>query len=166
MTLLAVVYCDVEDVERFLSVQGVTAFSDHNETGAPDDDVTHDCINEATLEIDYYCRQRYGQAVLATNDWVAEQSKVLATYFLCGRRGNTIPESLQRRVDKLYEQLQAILDGGSIPGAESHSRPAFSNLTVDRRYHRSKVRVTRTNSSDQVSKVRRHDAPDYFPVDS
>lgn len=161
MTLIPVVYCTESDIERLFSLDGITSFADHDQDGDSDAGVVDDCINEAAQEIELYCRQRYTQASLQASTLINRWATALATLFLCERRGNPPPESLHAKVTRIYERLQAILEGTmSLPGLALNGgqRPAFSNLTIDRRHTRNKVRRTASNSSNQSSAVDRHDA--------
>lgn len=148
-------FCTKADIIRYLSQDGVIGFSDHEETGAADDDVIDDCRTQASEEIAGVLEHLYTVANLATSALVTRWATVIASYYLCERRGNPVPDSLAAE----YERLTAFPDGllyrtrsgkFALPGIRksTSSVPVFSNLTVDRRYLREKVRVIRANSSN------------------
>lgn len=149
---VATLYCTQDDMERLFSTVGVQSFSDHEETGQADADVIADCINQATEEINAYAMQRYSATALSGSTLIERWATVLAVYFLCERRGNSAPGSLQGEFERIMAKLEQIPGGGfRLPGVAYRSdfRPGFSNLTVDRRYQFSKVRVVET-ASDQI----------------
>ncbi|MGH9932600.1 MAG: phage protein Gp36 family protein [Pyrinomonadaceae bacterium] len=156
MALVSPAYCDLSDVERLFSSYGVTAYSDHDGDGQADSEVVNDCINQATEEINLYCQQWYEPADLDNSTLINRWCTVMATTFLCERRGNPVPESLQAEFARIAEKLERILAGTlKIPGLAMRDdmRPSYSNLTVDRRYQRSRIRVTRQNSSDAPTRL-------------
>lgn len=168
MTLVAYPYTTQAEMERKFSEAGVLSFSDHDENGTEDTDVVADAINEATAEIDLYCSQRYAQADLQGSTIINRWATIFAIVFLCENRGNPPPERLLDRMEFIYERLEKIREGAmNIPGLAfiGGQRPTFSNLTVDRRFRRSKVRRTATNSSGQSSALPRDDAPDLATFD-
>lgn len=155
MALLSTVYCTEAELQRYLSTNAVTDFADHDDDGTADTGVVDDCINQATEEIDLYLRQRYTQAVLATSELVSRWCVVIAARFLCHRRGNVVPDTIEREWNRLADpdsgMLARIAQGKlPIPGLSLRAdiRPTWSNLKVDRRRLTSKIRVTKANSSD------------------
>jgi phage gp36-like protein len=148
-------YCTEAQMQRLFSGDGVTAFSDHNADGVADTSVVDDCIEQATEEINAYAMQRYSDTALSGSNLVTRWCTVLAVYFLCERRGNSPPASLQSEFERIMAKLQQIPSGiFKLPGVATRSdfRPGFSNVTVDRRYQYSKVRVIQT-ASDNVPTV-------------
>lgn len=160
-------YCTQAEIERFLSVQGVINMADHDEDGVIESGVVDDAIAEATGEIDLHCRGRYSAAGLATSAIVNNWAVTIAASALCELRGNTVPDSLVRKVTRILEKLLPDVQAGklNLPGLAfaNDSRPAMSNLTVDRRYGRSKVRVTRINSTNHVREVSTNNADEPIP---
>lgn len=151
-------YCTQNDLEKKFSQVGVEAFSDHEETTG---DVVADSIEQASGEIDLYCRGRYSVATLSASALITRWCTVLACCMLCECRGNPVPESLAKEAERIYKLLQMILDGKM--NLENTQRPGFSNLTIDRRYRRSQQRRIPTTSSNDNAPVR-HNA-DEFIVD-
>ena len=128
-----------------------TDHADHDEDGVADTGVLDDCINQATEEIDLYVATRYERSDLADSNLVNRWATLFAAYFLTTRRGNPTPNSWEIEFQRIIELLQDVNDGKKkIPGIplRADMRPSMSNLTIDRRYRRSTVRVTPTNSTD------------------
>jgi hypothetical protein len=130
--------------------------------------VVDDCINQATEEIDLYARQRYDQAQLATSTLINRWSVVIAARFLCQRRGNPVPDSIESewlRIADPTDGLLLLISKGKrqLPGIPLRAdlRPTWSNLAVDRRYQRSTIRVTETNSSDAATDQSRDSKVEY-----
>ena len=160
MTLLATVYCTEAELNRYLSSQGVIDFADNDDDGSADTGVVDDCINQATEEIDLYARQRYNQSDLSSSTLINRWAVTIAARFLCQRRGNVVPDVIEREWNRIADPDDGILVRISkglmqlpnVPLRES-LRPTFSNLKIDRRYNYSTVRVTRPNSSDAPTKM-------------
>ena len=170
MTLLATVYCTVAQVERLMSSTSVQEFSDHNADGTTDTDVVHDCINQATEEIDLFLRQRYTPAALATSTLVTRWAVTMSARLLCTRRGNVIPDSIEREWERIADPDNGLLVQVSrgirqLPGIALREtlRPTMSNVAIDRRYQRSTVRVTRQNSSNPSTKLTQDTAQHDYP---
>lgn len=172
MTLLSIVYCTEAEVQRYLSTNAVTDFADHDADGSADTGVVDDCINQATEEIDFYCREKHSQTQLATSELVSRWCVVMAARFLCQRRGNVVPDSIESEFQRITDAdagfLARVASGKrSIPGISlrDDDRPTWSNLIIDRRYRRSKVRVTRANSADaptQMTQDRKEEYVGYY----
>lgn len=148
-------YCTITDVESYLSPCGVESFADHDNDGVADVGVVEECIIEAGAEIDLYAQQRYAAESLATSTLIKSWCIRLASYFLCLRRGNPPPESLQREFERLTNPRDGLLvqlGKGllQLPGVSLRNdlRPSMSNVRIDRRYRDSTVRVTPNNSTD------------------
>lgn len=146
-------YCDEADMNRLFSSYGVTAFADHDESGSSDSGVTDDCIIQASQEIDLYCRQQYAAAVLATSDLINRWATVMSVYFLCMRRGNPIPKSIEAEFERIMDLLTKVSTGELVLdlATDGDRRPSFSNLKVDRRYRDARIRVRRSVSTDAPS---------------
>jgi phage gp36-like protein len=149
-------YCTQGEMERFFSAQGVTAFSDHDESGANDTGVVDDCIERATTEITDLAHNWYDQTGLLLSPTVKRWAVVVATFYLCELRGNPVPESIANDYMRIMGPggfLERLAEGKyKLAGVPMRAAlvPTFSNLTVDRRYQRSNVRVT-NNSSTETS---------------
>ena len=160
-------YCVQADIERLLSTQGVKDMADHDEDGFNDTGVVQDAIDEATGMIDLFCRGRYSSVGLATSLVIANWATTIAASALCELRGNTIPDSLTRKVTWIVETMLPQVQAGhlNLPGLAfgNDLRPAMSNMTIDRRYVRSIARVTRVNSTNQVKEMASNDADQPIP---
>lgn len=150
MSLTNPAYCSLDDMQSLFSSAGVTAFADHDGDGQDDDGVTDHCINRATAEINQYLSRWHSATVLAASVLVNEWATVLAVVYLCRRRGNPVPESLQEDYAEIIATLKEAAAGSGLQGLAMRSdlRPTMSNLQVDRRYPHSTIRVTRENSTD------------------
>ena len=156
MPLQSTVYCSIAELQRFLSTNAVTDFADHDADGTADTDVVEDAINQATDEIDLFARQRYTPTILATSTLITRWCVVIAARFLTQRRGNVVPDSIDVEWQRIADHLEAISMGRrQLPGVALREdlRPTMSNLAIDRRWRRSTVRVSRTNSSDPPTKL-------------
>jgi phage gp36-like protein len=147
---VATPYCDLDDMQRLFSAHGVTAFSDHDGDGQDDSGVTDDCIDEATEEINLFCKL-YSTAGLAASTLINRWATTLACFFLCQRRGNPVPESLAAAAQTVRERLAFVLTGAlTLNVVKSvNTSPSFSNMEVDRRFPYSRVRVQQ-QSSDRI----------------
>lgn len=154
-------------IERLLSSQGVLDRSDHDEDGIADTGVVDDAIAESTGLIDLFCRGRYSAAGLATSEVIETWATSLAACALCETRGNPIPASLEKKCQWILETMLPQIQSGklNLPGLAfgNDLRPAMSNMTIDRRYARSKARVTRVNSTNQTREMATNDADEPIP---
>lgn len=153
-------YCTQADIERLLSLEGVQSFGDMDQSGLEDDDVIADVIEQASDEITAKLYPLYAEAELATCRLVTRWATVLAAFYLCHRRGNTAPQSLHDDYQRIMEPKDGLLAQVRdkrmvLPGLAQRSVnvPSFSNLEVDRRYRREKIRVIPTISSPIPSTI-------------
>lgn len=144
---VATPYCDLADMQRLFSAQGITAFSDHDGDGQDDAGVTDDCIDEATEEINLFCKL-YSTTGLASSTLINRWATTLACFFACERRGNPVPESLATAASLVRERLAFVMTGALVLNVAKsvNTSPSFSNMTVDRRFPFSRVRVQQQNS--------------------
>lgn len=152
-------FCTKAQMVRYLSQHGVQAWSDHEGAGAEDDDVVADCIEQATDEIKGVLYPLYAVEEAHSNRLVKHWAVVMSCFFLCLRRGNQAPESIQSEFERLTGEKGLLSRVKAktfiIPGLRQTpvNVPVFSNLTIDRRYRREKIRVIPANSS-QLAKSR------------
>lgn len=165
MTLLSTVYCTEAELIRYLSTNAVTDFADNDDDGTADTGVVDDCINQATEEIDLYLTQRYTQAVLSASQLVNRWCVTLAARFLCIRRGNSVPDVIEREFERVAGSPDGMLAQISdrkrdLPGSALRAdlRPTWSNVVVDRRHKYSTLRVTTPNSSSASTALTQDDA--------
>ena len=149
-------FCVEADINRLLSSAGVTDYADHDEDGTADTGVVDDCIEQASEEISAVANRFYADAQLATSSLVTRWCATMAAYYLCMRRGNPIPESMASEYERVADLDTGLLGrvgrgAYQLPGLAMQSGvvPSFSNLTVDRRYRRHRIRVTNTQTVDK-----------------
>lgn len=162
MALVDNALCSETDMQRLFSAAGVLSFADHDADGTADTGVTDDCINQATGEIQFYCNQ-YAAADLADSTLVSRWATVLAVRFLCQRRGNGVPDSIESEYQDIKENLKEVRAGFPIPGVpyRTNSLPTMSNVRIDRRFPDSTVRVTPNNSTNAPTVLTQDTVP--FP---
>lgn len=166
-TALATQYCTRSDVESVLSVAGVALRldDDQNATESATETayLTTQGLNWATSKVNDYCEGRYDIADLAANWTVNEWASILAARWLCLRRCNPIPESVQALYEEAVEQLQQVKAGQYDLGdaAERTTKgPAWSNLRLS--LHRvRKLRVERPISEKTPPKPAGNRTTDY-----
>ena len=146
------------------SQQGIDAFGDHDGDGVADDGVTTDCIDQATEMLNLYCQQ-YSVTGLAASKLVNRWCTVLAVFYLCERRGNQPPDSLQAEYERIIATLEAIHQGRIRlrVAMNVNTSPSFSNMTIDRRWPFSRVRVV-PQSSDGIATVLTQKRADEIPT--
>ncbi len=149
----AVMLTDRTAMERLFSAAGVQAFSDHNELGESDDDVIDDAIIAASEDIMQAIWNRYSAAGIQTSRLIHRWATLLACYHLCITRGNDFPASWSNELERMWAELEKIANGKSLHGVPLRGdlRPTWSNLQVDRRFPRSKVRVVRQTTAPVAS---------------
>lgn|GEM_PF-1784958 len=144
-------YCNETDVQNLLSSIGELARLDDDGTGS----VTNgsagwiQAANYATARVLAFCQRRYDDIDLATSYMVNEWATVIAAHWLCSRRGNPVPESLQALLASTKEDLQAVKAGSlDVPqiGTRNADKPKWSNVRIDGRYATKQIRVERNNS--------------------
>lgn len=152
--MTAYAYCTQTDLETKFSSYGVTAFSDHDDTGSTNETVVDNCIDEASSEVDMYCSRFYTSAILAESRWINHACVTIALKLLCECRGNPVPDSLMNRYTEIIAKLERLRDGlDQLPDSALRSdlRPGFSNISIDRRYRFSRARVNKTSSTQRES---------------
>lgn len=154
MALLAITYCTAAEIERRHGTESVLAWSDHDGDGLADSEVLDDAINQATQEIDLYARQRYAPEGLADSPLVNRWAVIIAAYMMSITRSNPPPDSLAIEFERVMARLAEVKEGSlALPGVPMRSdmRPSMSNLRIDRRYPKAKIRVQKEISTDQVT---------------
>lgn len=146
-------YCQQADVQAVLSAFALNVRLDDDLDGVADIDVGQ-VIEQATTRVNQFVLRRYAVQTAAASTWLKWCVAVIAATIACRRRGNEVPDALIEEVKDYREQLEAIRagqedlpadDGPAIP--LSDETPAVSNLTIDERFPRAKVRrVPRTSS--------------------
>lgn len=163
--------CTQADMERILASYGVREYADHDDNGVIDTGVLDDCIDQASGEVLIWLGQRYSVASLAAQSLVVRWTATVACYFLTTRRGNPPPTSLEAEFHRLMdfpEGLLPLIGTGRVDlngvSLKANLTPSMSNVTLDRRYRQSKIRVTQPNSTQQPSVLPRNiDNSGYYP---
>lgn len=157
----------IEEMTRQLSHRGIASFSDHDECGEPNADVLTDCVERASDEIEGYLYPLYRSESLEGSRLVRNWATIIACVYLCEKRGNPVPESLYDDYMRVTQMPGGMLDKTRqqlfiLPGVArtNVNVPTFSNLTVDRRYRREKLRVIGANSSPIQSEIEQDTAPE------
>lgn len=152
----AVRLTDAESMNRLFSAAGVVAFSDHEGIGEADQTVIEDAIDDASEEILGAIFNRYDPEKVATSRQVYRWATFLACYYLCLTRGSDCPASWMPEIERIRGELELIRNGKGLRGVPLRAdlRPVWSNLQIDRRYPRSKVRVVRQTGPNVTSTQR------------
>lgn len=149
-------YCTITDLDNVLSEHGVTARLDDSDVGTATAGVSDACIEEATVNINRFVLTRYTVATLVESTWIKWATAIRAALIVCRHRNLTPPQSLIDEWKEIYEEsLNAIRKNQEdLMGDNGPAAPRFamgmrmSNLNIDCRYQRQKVRVTKANSVD------------------
>lgn len=150
---LSYTYAVQADIEQHISVLGLKLRLDDDSDGvlstAEQAGLT-DAIDEATETINYYCNNKYAASQLATSRFINRACMILATYRICTRRLNPVPESLIEDAAKVEEMLKEIRDKSAlIPGLPLRRilAPTMSHTRLVPIYSFRVIRVERQNSS-------------------
>ncbi len=142
-------YCEPEDVEAYLGSAAVAAFTQHDLRGSAAG--IKECIEQATDEINLLLLRRYSETGLRAVRMLKRWCVVMASCYVCERRGNPVPERLVAEWTRIDKSLRDLADGKVfLPGIPlaAPSVPSLSNMVIDRRYPRSQPRVVTQNSSN------------------
>lgn len=139
----------IADVKNRLSDVGVSLRQDDDQDGSVSGSGTEStayssCYTRAAAACDFYLRTHYTSAQLATHQQATEWCTTLAAFFLCSRRGQIVPESLQEQKEEAVEQMKAVHDGAYALvdlQPQSYQAPSWGNPRIDQRYPYRKVRV-------------------------
>lgn len=122
-------YCTSADVALYASDLAVELRTDD----ASDVSALAQAVGRASADIEMYCF-RYDPESLALSSWVNSKCITLAVWWLCGRRLNSRPESVQQEYEEAKEQLLAVQKGlAQVPGAPmgKGSVPTLTQQRVD-----------------------------------
>ena len=146
-------YCTNTDVQDVLSEVGVINRTDDFPEDELDGAEVTAAIQAASSRIDAFLRRRYDTSDLSASTWVKWCCAYLSACLLSKRRGNPCPESIGAECAQYVEWLKEIRDGVmDVPEVSpAHDvLPAVSNLTVDARYARAKVRRVPATSTREA----------------
>ena len=164
MSLVAQAYLFTSetDIQQLMSVAGELARLDDNADGMVGDGSAGylQAANYATSRAKFYLQQHYDEADLATSWLVNEWTTIIATHWICSRRGNPIPEVIQSLMfgDGTTNNRGCMGDMSDVRAKRAYipdiaprhlSRPSWSTLTLDGRYRLMQLRVQRP-VSDQT----------------
>lgn len=155
---LGALYCTKDDVDALLSISGEQLrLTDEGEAVPTVPEAAYlaaNGINYATSRVNFYCQGRYDSDQLAQSWLVNEWATIIATRWLCSRRGNPVPESIEAMYKSTIEDLQNVQAGVLfIPdiGQRNPSGPTWSNVIVRPEYEFRKIRVERPLSGEPPS---------------
>lgn len=150
---LNVTYCSVAEVEAIYSIFGVNVRLDDDQDGYGEVNIGA-IVEQASSLMNRFLLKRYAPAVIATSTWAKWCCATFAAMLLARRRGNEVPESIQADLQDYRETLKAIGEGQEDlmaddgPAAPVYDgTPAVSNLTIDGRFTRQKIRRVPTTST-------------------
>lgn len=154
-------FCEQSDLERRLSLLGVVLYSDDTK-GAEESvaEAVDECIEQASVDVSIYLA-RYDPSSLLNSDWVRLKTAVIAVWWLCGRRGQSRPEGVQKEYDETLQTLQLVAKGGiNLPGIAlaAGSAPAIIHRRVNPQL-KPHVRVDTTTTNRDAKGYRRHNDP-------
>lgn len=146
-------YTTSADIQSLLSALGVDARLDDDESGTVDTTESPfllRCREVATAKVKRYCLPHYADDQLAQS-WLAnEWATVLAAHWLCSRRLNAVPDSIQALRDEAIADLEAVhADRIKIPECARRTpddSPCHSNVNVSPWYRVKQIRVQRSIS--------------------
>lgn len=146
-------YCTDADVAARLSQWGL----DLRVNDAPT--MVNDCIENASSDIDLRLLPVYSAADIAESRWVHFACRALSVYYVCLRRNEPVPASVQEEYEKTMAELAAIADGTlTLPGAaKSTSGIQVSNQNFDNMLYPA-LRVNRARSTPSGQLPRRNTA--------
>lgn len=122
------VYCLFTDMQNVMSANGLNLRMDDNPPSA-----WRDSIYRAGSRINQYLIRRYDTVQLVGNYWVQFNAAIMATYILCGGRGNTVPQSLAKDYKEVIADLKEVRDGkADVPdvAARRQTCPVMSNTRI------------------------------------
>ena len=146
---LTYTYTSQDEIERFLSQDGVDARTDDL---ANADDWWDDLIAMATDKVNFYCERWYDPEDMASNRWIRNHATVLGAFYLSLRRADP---GIYHDLYQLYvAELEEVHSGRmQVPRLPQRGDlvPSMSNLEIDERYPHRKIRVDPTTSVGQSS---------------
>lgn len=147
-TALTYQYTNRAWLEGLLSAEGVSLRLDDDLSGTESETettrLTTYAVNIATSRVNLYAAQKYEPIQLANSWEVWHWGTIVGAKWLCGRRGNPVPDSLAEAYEEALDELKE-LRAGQLVLADIPPRdelwPAWSNIELDQRYWLRKLRV-------------------------
>lgn len=164
---LSVLYTSKEEVESLLSSDGVLLRLDDDQDAANSAGellrINTLAVNYATARVNLYLGNRYTSAQLATSWSVHDWATMIAARWVCRRRTNPVPESLQDAYDEAIAEMTAIRDRlMSLTDIQERQadQPVLSNMTLDGRY---KVKQLRKQLPISTPRPTVAPSPEHYP---
>jgi hypothetical protein len=133
------------EMERLFGADAIMYRVDDNEdgtiAGTTESSILDDVMLEATDDVFMYLESRYATADLENNRYARRAATTLAVHYLSQRCGN--PEQYVSSYNRIVERLKGINVGTfnlSRMKTAHDEKPVMSNLVVDDRYRRRKIR--------------------------
>lgn len=149
-TALSTLYCDQDDIEALLSDEGVVGRLDDDMSGtnsaAEIAILTTYARNYATTRVNFYCQPKYDTDDLGTSWLVNDWATVIASRWLCLRRGNPVPKQIEQLFKETIDDMKRVKTGEhEIPeiAARVANSPFWSNIHVSVIHRLRKIRVER-----------------------
>lgn len=99
---------------------------------------------KGTSKVKLYCNQRYDDSQLRLSGTVTDWATDIAVWFMCRRRVQSVPKSVQGAFEMALEELKAVYAGQlSVEdiGTRGADWPSVSNITVRPGYNGMQARV-------------------------
>lgn len=167
-----ILYCDRAGVEHVLSQVGLSLALDDDRDGAVSATENYrlaDALAEATEDVNLYCWQKYSPQALSRSNWVARKANVLAACYVRAGRGNSVPDSLVDRCEKIMEELARVQEGSLLlPNVPLRHRlaPKMSNVRVNPRFDFRAIRKERGQSTrDTEGLPQQYDLREQFTIE-
>lgn len=148
-TALSTLYTDTDSIEGLLSQIGRDSRVDDNYTNnidAREDNFITWACNWATARVNTFCSNRYEPATLATSWTVWGWATICACWWLCGRRGNPVPDSIIALYEEAMMEMKMVAAGQlNIDDLAMRNAlaPVWDNMRMDQRYIVRKMRIIR-----------------------
>lgn len=107
---------------------------------------------KGTSKVKLYCNQRYDDSQLVLSGTVLDWSVICAAKFLCTRRAQGCPKSIQADYDEAIEEMNMVAAGQlhiEDIGTRGADWPTVTNVTVNPAYSKMRARV-QPNISEQT----------------
>jgi len=160
--LSPLLYTSKSEMSSIWGSLGVTLHADDDDDGVNDSNeeaLIDDVVLDATDEANNFLLHHYTDVVLAASKWVRRRTSWIGCHLLSRRRGNgpTFTDEFDRIIDEFTASMEERLWIPRLTPRDDFS-PAMSNLDIDYRYRRRKIRVIRltsTGGTDQFQDTER-----------
>jgi hypothetical protein len=149
LAVLAQTFCTEDDIKHLLSPDGELARLDDDGdsyVNAYEQVTVTSAINYATTRVNFYCQVLYDSDQLATSWLVNEWATIIASRWMCSRRNNPVPTSLEEMYKAVIDDMKLVRAMQmQIPdiGYRNATWPAWSNISKSDGYRYRKLRVER-----------------------